>query len=74
VRDLEYLGYLRTTTTCPRAPAMDNNNEDKFANVGGGGGGGGGGPRTSSGMIINPLSVRAAIKKEDVRDGATAQA
>ncbi len=50
-----------------RLPA-DNNNDNKFANVGGGGGGGGGGRGTGGRMIINLRSVRAAINKEDVRD------
>ncbi len=50
-----------------RLPAEDNN-DDKFANVGGGGGGGGGGQETGGGMIIDPQSVHAAINKEDVRD------
>jgi hypothetical protein len=40
---------------------MDDDDDDKFANVGGGGGGGGGGRGTGGGMIINPLSVHAAI-------------
>jgi hypothetical protein len=39
----------------------DNDNDDKFANVGGDGGGGGGGQGTGSGMIIDPQSVPAAI-------------
>jgi hypothetical protein len=44
-----------------RLPA-DNNNNDKFADVGGRGGGGrGGGRGTGGGMTINPQSVPAAI-------------
>ena len=43
-----------------RLPA-DNNNDDKFADVGGSGGGGGGGRGTGGGMIINPRSVPVAI-------------
>ncbi len=43
-----------------RLPA-DNNDDDKFANVGGGGGGRGGGRGTSGGMIIDLQSVPAVI-------------
>jgi hypothetical protein len=43
-----------------RLPA-DNNDDDKFANVGGGGGGRGSGRGNGGGMIIDPQSVPAAI-------------
>jgi hypothetical protein len=56
-----------------RLPMYDDY-DDKFADVGGGGGGRGGGRGTGGRMIIAPQSVSAAIKKEDVRDGAAAQA
>ena len=46
----------------------DDDNDNKFVNVGGGGGGGGGGRGTGGRMIIDPLSVRAAINKVDTRD------
>jgi hypothetical protein len=49
-----------------RLPTDDDDN-DKFANVGGRGGGGGGGQYRGR-MIIDLQSIHAAINKEDVRD------
>ncbi len=40
---------------------VDNNDDNKFANVGGRRGGGGRGRGTGGGMIIDPQSVPAAI-------------